>query len=290
MKKFTIISIAAIAFALTSCDFFNNANRTAELENELENLRNERHIADSLQNVFYDFLLQIEGNLTEIRTRERIVQDAARERPRNLQERIVQDLADINALMEQNRARLNDLERVRRQLRAANADVTRLTELIEGLQARVEEQEEQIRELQEQLNIATQRIETLTAENLMITEESERRQAVIDQKTIDLNTGFFTIGTIQTLRESGVITQRGGFIGIGRTNTINEEAAAQNFTRIDVREFTRLETNAQRIEVVTPHPAGSFRINNEDTRNLVIEITDPSTFWTSSRFLVVRTR
>jgi len=193
MKKFTIISIAAIAFALTSCDFFNNANRTAELENELENLRNERHIADSLQNVFYDFLLQIEGNLTEIRTRERIVQDAARERPRNLQERIVQDLADINALMEQNRARLNDLERVRRQLRAANADVTRLTELIEGLQARVEEQEEQIRELQEQLNIATQRIETLTAENLMITEESERRQAVIDQQTIDLNTGFFTM-------------------------------------------------------------------------------------------------
>jgi len=288
MKKFTIISIAAIAFALTSCDF--NANRTAELEKELENLRNERHIADSLQNVFYDFLLEIEGNLTEIRTRERIVQDAARERPRNLQERIVQDLADISALMEQNRARLNDLERIRRQLRTANADVTRLTELIESLQARVEEQEEQIRELQEQLNIATQRIETLTAENVMITEESERRQAVIDQQTIDLNTGFYTIGTMQALRESGIITQRGGFIGIGRTNMINEEAAAQNFTRIDVREFIRLETNAQRIEIVTPHPAGSFRINNEDTRNLVIEITDPSTFWTSSRFLVVRTR
>lgn len=286
MKKFTILCIAAIAFVFTAC----NQAQIVEMENEIQNLRNERHIADSLQNSFYDFLIQIENNLTEIRTRERIVQDAARERPRNLQERIVQDLTDISALMEQNRARLNDLERIRRQLRAANADVSRLQELIDALTARVEEQEEQIRELQEQLNIATQRIETLTTENQMLTEKGEAKQAAIDQKTVDLNTAFFKIGTSQVLLADGVINRRGGFIGLGRTNTINEDAEIHHFTRIDIREFTRLETNASRIEVITPHPAGSFRINNEDPRNLVVEITDPSMFWTQSRFFVVQTR
>ncbi|MCL2412832.1 MAG: hypothetical protein FWC98_01690 [Bacteroidales bacterium] len=286
MKKIITLSIVAIAVMLTSC----NRGKIAEMENEIQNLRNERHVADSLQGAFYSFLLEIENNLTEIRTREQMVADAARERPRNLQERIVQDLNEISTLMQQNRERLNDLERVRRQLRAANVETRRLQELIDSLTRRVEEQEAQIAELQEQLKQANLRIETLTTENQMLTEEGERMQAQIDQQTVDLNTAFFTMGTSQTLRANGVITQRGGFIGIGRTQIINDDAALQNFTRIDIREFTRLETNSQRIDLITPHAPGSFRINNEDPRNLIIEITNPAEFWKSSKFLVVRTR
>ena len=286
MKKLTILSMTTLAMVFVSC----NQNRITELETDLQNLRNERHIADSLQNKFYDFLNEIENNLAEIKTRERIVSAAASERPRNLQEKIIQDLADISDLMERNRARLNELESLRRQLRAANVNTQGLQEMIDSLTRRVEEQEEQIRDLQERLRVANERIEVLVTENRQIAEDNERKQARIDEQITELNTGFYTMGTTQSLRESGVITQRGGFIGIGRTRTINEEAALQSFTRIDIREFKRLETNSERIEVITPHPAESFRINNSDPKNLVIEITNPAVFWKSSKFLVVRTR
>ena len=280
------LSVAAITMMLVGC----NQNKIAEMESDLENLRNERRVADSLQNEFFAFLNEIENNLSEIKQKEKIISDAASERPRNLQDKIRHDMAEISDLMEKNRARLNELESLRRQLRAANVNTQGLQEMIDSLTRRVEEQEAEIKELQERLRIANERIEVLTVENQQITEDNERKQAKIDEQIVELNTGFYTMGTAAALREAGVITQRGGFIGIGRTRTINEEAALKNFTRVDIREFKRLETNSERVEVVTPHAAESFRIDNSNPKNLVIEITNPAVFWKSSKFLVVRTR
>jgi len=287
MKKFiTILSVAAIAIMFTSC----NQRRIAELENENQVLQEQRQEDARLQESLIQFLQEIENNLAEIRSREQMIQDVARERPRDMQQRIAQDLADISALMDQNRERLNDLERVRRQLNTANANNRRLQELIDTYRLRVEEQEAQIQQLREQLEAANQRIAALTTENQRITQESEQRQAQIDEQTVELNTAFFTMGTAQALRAADVTTRRGGFIGIGRAQIVYEDAVLQNFTRVDIREFTRLETNSQRIDLITPHPTESFRINDTNPRNLVIEITNPTDFWQSSKFLVVRTR
>jgi len=286
MKKIMLLSAAALTMVLVSC----NQNRIAEMENELDNLRTEKHLADSLQNEFYRFLNEIENNLAEIKQKEKIISDAASERPRNLQEKIVHDLADISELLDKNRQRLNELEGLRRQLRAANVNTQNLQEMITGLTRRVEEQEEQIKELQERLRVANEKIEHLTVENKLIAADNERKQAKIDDQIVELNTAYYTMGTAASLREAGVTTQRGGFIGIGRTNVVNESASLSNFTKVDIREFARLETNSERIEIITPHAAESFRINSDDKRNLVIEITNPALFWKSSKYLVIRTR
>jgi DNA repair exonuclease SbcCD ATPase subunit len=287
MKKLIVLGVAAIVIMFTTgC----NRNQIAQLESELLALRTEKEIADSLQNQFYDFLNEIEANLAEIRSREQMISQATRERPQNVKDKILQDLADISDLMVQNRTRLGEMESLRRRLREANVNTERLQTMINNLEARIAQQEAQIKELQEQLRIANERIEALRAENQKISDESARRQATIDEQTISLNTAFFTMGTTRELRDNGVITQRGGFIGIGRTRTISEEAAARNFTRIDIREFKRLETNSERIEIVTPHPAESFRLNTSNPQNIVIEITNTDLFWKSSKFLVVRVR
>jgi DNA repair exonuclease SbcCD ATPase subunit len=271
---------------LTGC----NRGKIAEMENELANLRNEKHVADSLQNEFYGFLNEIENNLAEIKAKERIVSQTANEKPQNMQEKILSDLDDISKLMAKNRQRLNELENIRRQLNAANVNTQKLQDMIDALTARVEAQEAEIAELREQLKIANEKIGVLTDENRQISEDNQRKQAKIDEQVIELNTGFYVTGTTQELRTNGVITQKGGFIGIGKTNTINQDAALRNFTKIDIREFKKLETNSDKIELITPHAPESFRINDENKKNLVIEITNPELFWKSSKFLVVRVR
>jgi vacuolar-type H+-ATPase subunit I/STV1 len=286
MKKLIVISVAALAMMLSGC----NQNKIAEMENEILSLRTEREIADSLQGKFYEFLSEIEGNLAEIKSREKLISQTTSEKPQNLQEKILQDLADISDLMTKNRNRLAELESLRRQMRAANLNTENMQEMIDALKARVAEQEEQIRELQEKLKIAHERIEVLTTENFQITEDNIKKQAKIDEQIVTLNTAYYTIGTLQSLREAGVITQRGGFIGIGKTRTINEDAALKSFTKIDIREFARLETNSDKIEIITPHAADSYKINNSDPKNLVVEITHPDVFWKSSKYFVVRTR
>ena len=289
MKKILSLSIAAVVLMLTCCN--NNQNQIAELEFELQNLREERSLADSLQDEFYAFLGEIESNLSEIRSKERMLAQAARgERPQSVQQKILQDLADISQLMDNNRRRLAEIENLRRQMREANVNTEQMQELIIALTARIEQQEQQIKELQDQLRIANERITELREENRIITDDNEQKRARIEEQTIELNTAYYTMGTNQELRTNGVITQRGGFIGIGRTSIVNEEAQAKNFTKVDIREFISLETNSERIEIITPHPTESFRLNNSNPRNIVIEITNPEVFWKSSKFLVVRTR
>ena len=286
MKKLIFLGLAAFAIMLTGC----NQNKIAELENEILALRTEKETAADLQDQFHQFLNEIENNLAEIKSKERFISQTTSERPKNLQEKIMQDLADINELMDKNRQRLAELDNLRRQMRAANVNTERMQELIKTLEARVAEQEEQIRELQEKLRLANQRIDVLVTENQQIAEDNLRKQTKIEEQVAALNTAYFTMGTSQDLRSRGVISQRGGFIGIGRTRTINEDAALQNFSKVDIREFKRLETNTDRIEIITPHAADSYRINNSDPKNLVIEITHPEVFWKSSKYLVVRVR
>jgi DNA repair exonuclease SbcCD ATPase subunit len=199
-------------------------------------------------------------------------------------------LADISELMDVNRTRLAELDKLRRQMREANLNTQKMEELIKTLEYRIEEQEAQIKELQEQLRIANEKIIELRVENQHITEENEKKQAKIDEQIISLNTAYYTLGTSQSLKESGVITQKGGFIGIGKTRTINEAVNLRNFTKVDIREFSRLETNSDKIEIITPHPPESYRLNNTDPKNIVIEVTQPDVFWKSSKYLVVRVR
>ncbi len=286
MKNLIILSLVAFAMMFAGC----NRGKIAQLEQENADLRVEKHLADSLQDNFYDYLNEIESNLAEIKSKEKMISKTTGEKPQNVQQKILQDLADISTLMDKNRSRLAELESLRRKMKEANVNTEKMQQMIASLEARVAEQEAQIKDLQEQLRVANERIEALKTENEQITEDNAKKQATIDEQTIALNTGYYALGTSQTLKESGVITQKGGFIGIGKTKTINQDINLKNFTKVDIREFKKLETNTDKIELITPHAAGSYKLDNTNPKNIVIEITNPEEFWKSSKYLVIRTR
>ncbi len=287
MKKHIIFGIAVLAVILSGC----NQDKIEQLELENQTLRSDKHVADSLQNKFYDYLNEIESNLAEIKDKEKIISQATGEKPQNVQEKIIQDLADISTLMDKNRNRLAELSTLRKQMKDAKMETEKLQEMITALEARIAQQEEEIKNLQEQLRVANEKIDALKVENQQIAEENAKKQATIEEQTIALNTAYYTTGTSQTLRESGVITQKGGFVGIGKTKTINQEVDLKNFTKVDIREFKKLETNSDKIEIITPHPAESYKIDKTtNPKNIVIEITNHEEFWKSSKYLVVRVR
>lgn len=286
MKKTVILGTALLAAILTGC----NQDKIEQLEHENQTLRSEKQVADSLQDNFYSYLTEIEANLSEIKNKEKIISKATGEQPQNVQQKILQDLADISTLMDKNRNRLAELQSLRNRMKEANLNTEKMQELIAALETRVAEQEAQIKELQEQLKVANEKIDELKAENQKIADDNAQKQAKIAEQTIELNTAYYTVGTSQTLKEAGIITQKGGFIGIGKTKILNEGADVKKFTKIDIREFKKLESNSDKIEMITQHAAGSYKIDNTNPENIVIEITNPTEFWKSSKYLVVRTR
>jgi chromosome segregation ATPase len=286
MKNLILLCVITLAVMFSGC----NRNKIAQLEQENSDLRIEKHLADSLQNNFYDYLNEIESNLAEIKSKEKMISKATGEKPENVQQKIIQDLADISTLMDKNRERLNELESLRRKMKEANVNTQKMQEMITALETRVAEQEAQIKELQEQLRVANEKIDELKTENQQITEDNTKKQATIDEQTIALNTAYYTVGTSQALKEAGVITKKGGFIGLGKTQTINQEINLSNFTKVDIREFKKLETKSDKVEFITPHPTESYKLDETDPKNIVIEITNPTEFWKSSKYFVLRVR
>ncbi|MFU8845107.1 MAG: hypothetical protein ACNA7V_14995, partial [Bacteroidales bacterium] len=58
------------------------------------------------------------------------------------------------------------------------------------------------------------------------------------------------------------------------------------FTRIDIREVTKIEIPGKKVEIVTTHPSESYGISGEgDDR--ILTISNYGEFWKSSKYLVV---
>ncbi|GHV72499.1 hypothetical protein FACS1894201_02000 [Bacteroidia bacterium] len=267
-----------------------NREKLAQLEKDVQTLRAEKHVADSLQDAFYAYLNEVESNLNTIKGKEQIISETREGQPTSVQEKILQDLAEINDLMEKNRKSLRELEGLRSKLREANVNTSRLEEMVKALQVRVSEQEAQIQKLQAELKIANEKIAELSAQNKQIQEENERKQKTIEEQIKTLNTAYYVLGTSQQLKETGVINTKGGFIGIGKATVISKTADPSQFKRIDVRETKVIETNSARIDIISPHTEGAYTIDSSDPNNLKIEIKDATAFWKQSKYLVVKVR
>ena len=47
---------------------------------------------------------------------------------------------------------------------------------------------------------------------------------------------------------------------------------------------------SKRAELLTTHPAGSYQLVKDDKGQLTLKITNPSQFWSVSRYLVIQVR
>ena len=108
----------------------------------------------------------------------------------------------------------------------------------------------------------------------------------IDNKDLQLNTAFYALGTKKELKEENIITDAGGFIGIGKAEKLNQGVDEKLFTRIDLRQVTQIPLPGKKQEVITTHDASSYNISWETDHN-VLNITDKEKFWKSSKYLVV---
>ena len=98
-------------------------------------------------------------------------------------------------------------------------------------------------------------------------------------------------GTLQPLHKSRGTAKALKAKGIVVKNTVNPNLRLQNFSEVeDYTELTLIETKSSKVEIISKHPANSYRINDRDKKNLKIEITDPQAFWKTTRVCVIEVR
>jgi hypothetical protein len=239
---------------------------------------------------FIDEMNEIQTNLDSIKTIEKIisVEKASNiELKTDAKQRIAEDIAQINDLLQKNKALVKSLTN---KYRASNAKIAELEITIGNMTKQMAEKDTDIARLSAELEALhidvtnlNRQIETITAESEKTIQEKE--QAFEEQANV-LNTAYWAFGTKKELAEKNVIEKEGGLLGMGKTLTLKKDFNRDYFQKIDIREFKEIILNAKKAVLLANHPADSYHLTGTKTVEALV-IDKPTEFWKTSKYLVV---
>ncbi|WP_157638234.1 hypothetical protein [Flexithrix dorotheae] len=293
MKNF--ILIAAVVVGFSSCKNKELEQEVASLKEINKELQAANHDQDSSITGFMETFNEISQNLAEIREKESSIELNSENKSADSRERIKEDLTIINDLMDQNRAKIDDLDKKLKWAWSSNAKIKKSMETLkEDFMAQIDAKDNEINTLRDELanmNITVeelnQNLASLNDENILKDEAIEEKNQVIEAQTAVINTAYYKTGNAKELVAQEIITKEGGIIGLGASKQLNANLNTSNFEQIDITQIKEIPLNGKKAELVTNHPADSYKIEGEDKEVSKLVILSPEKFWNSSKYLVV---
>ncbi len=281
MKK--IIYVLILAVVMASC----TNSELKKLKEENQNLKKLTTSKDSVLNDFFGSFDQIENNLATVKATQSLIATNAQQNPeikQDVRERINDDIKNINDLMEKNKQAIASLKK---KLKNSNMNIKKLEEMIAHLEQQLKERDGEIDKLKEQLKTMNFTVETLNATVDTMKRVNEAKEKVISQKTDELNTAYYTLGTEKELVANKVMTKSGGFIGIGKTKKVQQDFNSDYFKKIDITKTTSITINSKKAKLLTNHPTDSYKFEGTDKFVDKLTITNPKDFWKASKYCVI---
>ncbi len=121
----------------------------------------------------------------------------------------------------------------------------------------------------------SQNVSELTAEN-------EAKAATVASQDKALNAAWFVFGTKSELKDQKIL-EKGDVL---KSADFNKDY----FTQIDIRTDKEIKLYSKRAELLTTHPAGSYELVKDAKGQLTLKITNPTEFWSVSRYLVIQVK
>ena len=153
---------------------------------------------------------------------------------------------------------------------------------LEQLTAQLVEKSQQIEALQADLAARNIRIATLDETVAGLRADSLAKERTLDAQDKALNTAWFVYGTKKELKEQKIL-QRGDVLQ-------NDDFNKDYFTQIDIRKDTEFKLYSKSAKLLTTHPEGSYILTKDSKGQYILRITDPTRFWSVSRYLVIQVR
>lgn len=281
MRKF-IYSILAVAGAvlMVSCQKQKSAE-VETLQREIDSLMlvNAHTKADYEQMIVV--ITEVQSALAEIKSAEKILVMASNpgdDIDPNAKNQIIEDITQIANILKENRTKIDQLQKL---LKDSKNESAELKQAINSLNDMIEEKGKVISELQEELAKRDIRIAELDDAITSLTQMNTVQANVILSQDSELNRVYYAFGTSKELREQKIIEKRG-------KNLLKGDFNHNYFTSIDLRETTSLEIGAKKADILTAHPNGSYSLDKDENGLLILNISDPKLFWSTSPYLVIQ--
>ena len=286
MKKLAVLIVCAAVMA--SCDSFSGGSKNqlkAENDSLLMELTQRNAELDEMMGTFNDIS---EGfrQINAAESRVDLQRGAVAEGSLNAKQQIASDIEFIRKQMEENKEQIaklqsmlknskNNSAQLKRAVESLTQELVAKTQRIEELQAELASKNIRIQELDAAVSDLSAAKETLAAEN-------EAKAKTVAEQEKSLNAAWFVFGTKSELKAQKIL-QSGDVL---KSADFNKDY----FTQIDIRTTKEIKLYSKRAELLTTHPTGSYELVKDDKGQLTLKITNPTEFWSVSRYLVIQVK
>ncbi len=303
MKK--LFFIAACVLSLAAC---NQDKKPAISPEQIQNdsLRAIITARDNEINDMMGTLNEIQQGFAEINEAENRVTVAKDGEGRDKTAVIKENIQFIAQRMQENRELIKKLqeqlrttgfkgEQMQKAIESLNAQLVEKDKELRALRAELEKKNIHIKELDQTIsglnsdvaalqtdkqNLQTDK-QNLQTEKQNLQNESNKKTETINTQDKQLNTAWFAFGTKKELKRQNVLVK--GKVLQGSFNK-------NYFTKIDIRETRELKLYSNNAKILTSHPTSSYSLTKDASGQYVLRISDPATFWSTSKYLVVQVK
>jgi len=282
--------IATLVFMTTSC--VENSQKYKAIVAQRDSLEQVKQVLDSNYNQSLVLLNDIETGFAQINENERQMKvdlKGVEGSKTSKRDAIAAQMTAIKESMEQNKAKIEELQKLAAKRGKTN---NMLAETIKRLQGEMEVKNVQIQSLQAELEQKNIKISELTStvdvQTKSIAEQKnvmEQQKSTINVQDIDINTVWYCVATSKKLKEEKIISSGGLFQS---KKVLDNDFNKNAFTQVDLRNVSSIPTLSKKVTILSLHPKNSYKLVTGTDKNITIEITNPSKFWSVSKYLVVQ--
>ena len=287
MKKLLVLILGVVM--LSACGNMKR-NESLQAQNDSLNLALDARDAE---------LERIMSAFNEVQEGFRLINEV--ESRVDLQSETIEGMSDVDKIkdniryitekLQSNRERIAELEAQLKnskyassQLKTAvanlNKELLAKTQQIETLQTELAAKNIRIAELDDVVAGLHKDVNYLTTENMA-------KDAILASQDKALNTAWFVFGTKSELKNEKIVSQK----LFQKAKVLKDEDFNKDyFTQIDIRKDKEIKLYSKDAELLTTHPSGSYELVRDEKKELSLVITEPSKFWSVSRYLVIQVK
>lgn len=280
MKKLFFM-VCCAALLMTGCKDGKNAPGLASVQ-QTDSLNDVIAQKDSEINEMMGTLNDIEEGFRLINEAENRVALLKNGEGTSKKQNLKENIQFIAERMKQNRELIAKLQK---QLESSTLKGGQLKKTIDNLTAQLEEKDKQLLALREELDKKDIHIseldETIGNLNTNVSNlfaDNQQKAETINAQDKQLNTAWYVFGTKKELKGQHIL--EGGKVMNGNFNK-------NYFTKVDIRSTTEIKLYSKSAKLLTAHPASSYSLTHDASKQYVLRITNPQIFWSTSKYLVV---
>jgi hypothetical protein len=294
MKRGILTTALISLLLLVAAGFVVNSMYKKEQEKHLAVVENQKQsytqLLTSRDSVINEWMLtfdEIEKDLASVKEKENIItmKTSDTEFSKDKKQQILKDIEYVNTLLDQNKKKIASLTA---QLNNQGGTIKGLQVKLAELENSIKLRETEIADLKVALTKKDFEIEQLNTRMSEAQVAIAQKDETITDQTAEMNKGFIASGTYKSLKEKGLVSKEGGFLGLGKKESLIQDFADGAFTQVNITEVKSIPVNSKSAKLITEHPTTSYElVRDKDNKIASIDIKNSDEFWKISKYAVV---